>query len=580
MAPIDRYDVVIAGGGPAGATLAATLAKNTSLRIAVVEKERFPRDHIGESFIPNNPHLAQSGALEKVLSSDCWVKKFGGIYAWDPEEPARTFFNNPEVQRDGIHAWAMHVNRAEFDEILLRHAASLGVEVLEGREVEGVENVQDGVKVKLRDASDLVGRLFVDATGRTRNLFTGQKMGWLSASRNVAFWTHVVDGKPAETIDAKWNIFREQSMSAIGCFAFEDGWFWYIPVPRTVNGKRQTTHSLGLITDPEVLKRKGKDLKRSSTLLELASGVPWLRDLVGSARPVYETAETAANYNMISNTLGSYDDRWLLLGDSAFFVDPLFSTGVTFVLTEAIVMAKLIHHTLDDGLTDDDKRSLWRHYDISWRNTGRLFALLFDQWYLAISRIHGGPYWQERIEANEASERIRSETFQSLVDASVPPPLMAVLSKGSNKMDDLEADGPLLELLHRFQEKDVTESTRVKLRDGVGIEERLFFEDWNAYFRLVSLSAADRRKFWADSLRYRGMVPSFFHSPLRHGLTFSSGDGDEDTGVDIAGMELASDFTQLLKSGISHRQIEASGNKMAGRAMRDLLRAGLLEPVS
>ena len=545
----------------------------------MVEKETFPREHIGESFIPINSHLAQSGALEKVLSSDCWIKKFGGIYAWDPDAPSRTFFNNPEVERQGIHAWAMHVNRAEFDEILLRHASSLGVEVREGSEVVGVETIEDGVRVRLRGEPEIHGRIFVDATGRTRNLFTGEKMGWLSTSRNVAYWTHLVGGEPAETIDAGWNVFHGTDMSVIGCFAFQDGWFWYIPVPRMVDGERRTTYSLGLVTDPEVLKKKGKDLKRAETLLELAREVPWLRDLVKQARPIYETANTAANYNMIAESLGSYDDRWLLLGDSGFFVDPLFSTGVSFVLSEAIVMAKLIHHTLADGLGDADKRSLWRHYDVAWRNKGRLFALLIDQWYLAISRIHKGPYWQERLRANPASERLRAETFQSLVDANVPNALMTVLSRGSGKLEDLESDGPLLELLRHFDRNLVDGDTTVRLRGDVEIDERLFFEDWNSYFMLQSLSVADRRLFWSDPLRFRGMVPSFFHSPLRLGVTFSR-PGARDTGVDIPGLELSSGLIEKLEAGISYRALEGADDPVRRRVGRDLLRAGLLEPVS
>src|SRR4029079_5571779 len=94
------FDVIIMGGGPAGATLAALLAKQTKLSIAVLEKENFPREHIGESFSHRLiPILADSGALPKVLASDCWVRKFGGFYAWDPAAPMATFFEHAAASR-------------------------------------------------------------------------------------------------------------------------------------------------------------------------------------------------------------------------------------------------------------------------------------------------------------------------------------------------------------------------------------------------------------------------------------------------------------------------------------------------
>src|SRR5262245_49424141 len=120
------YDVVIMGGGPAGATLGAILAKRTSLKVGLFEKEFFPRERIGESLSATVlPVLSYSGVLPKVLASDFYsAPKPGGFFAWDPgfEDPWVAFFNQPMYEQHGVLNFSIHVNRSEFDELLLDHA--------------------------------------------------------------------------------------------------------------------------------------------------------------------------------------------------------------------------------------------------------------------------------------------------------------------------------------------------------------------------------------------------------------------------------------------------------------------------
>src|SRR5262245_53134433 len=104
------YDVVIVGGGPAGATLGARLKRETDLSVAIFEAEFFPRDHIGETFVHTIvPSIVESGAFRKVMDSDCYVKKGGGFYSWDPKQPWSTYFEHGLHERDGYFRWSIHV---------------------------------------------------------------------------------------------------------------------------------------------------------------------------------------------------------------------------------------------------------------------------------------------------------------------------------------------------------------------------------------------------------------------------------------------------------------------------------------
>ncbi|NJK32632.1 MAG: NAD(P)/FAD-dependent oxidoreductase [Deltaproteobacteria bacterium] len=346
----ELYDVVIAGGGPGGATLAALLARETQLRVLVLEAERFPRDHIGESFVhPIIPNLERSGALGKVLASECWVKKYGGYYAWDPAQPWATYFEHEQHENDGFYRWAIHVNRAEFDQILLDHAAASGAEVREETPVTAVERVGDHTRVTLGERGEVRCRLFVNATGRTSNTTISGEKAFLSAYRNIAIWGHVRDAKPAQSLAGDWNIFKEEDLSPIGNFAFDDGWVWYIPVPRMVDGVRVRAHSVGIVTDPAALKQPGKDFRDPALFMATVREIPLLRELVGDATLIGDTLHTATNYSRISGKMCDWESKEIRIGDAAFFVDPLFSSGVNFAIIHATAAALLIKLTFDEA---------------------------------------------------------------------------------------------------------------------------------------------------------------------------------------------------------------------------------------
>ncbi|MBI3549080.1 MAG: tryptophan 7-halogenase [Elusimicrobia bacterium] len=469
------YDVAIMGGGPAGATLAARLARETALSVAVFEAEFFPRDHIGESFVHSViPVLQESGALPKVLASDCWVKKFGGYYAWS-DRPWPTYFEHAAWRKDGHLRWSIHCNRPEFDQILLEHARSSGAEVFEGTPVTAVRRAGGVTRIELGDAGETSARIFVNCSGRTGSSTIVGNKPFLSQYRNIAIWNHVVGAKPPQSVPGDWNLFSEKNLSPIGCFIFEDGWFWYIPVPKIIQGRRVRTHSLGMVTDPSVLQQPGKRYTDPETFMRKAKSVRFLGELLKDAELVSDKFLTATNYSRISERMCDFDAGEIRVGDAAYFVDPLFSSGVHFALQHASAAFILIRAALDRAVPQSLARDLWEDYDAILRTVAQGFALGIDQWYHEIAKDNpGSAYWGHR--GGEQTFATREETFAGLVNGSVGGDMLQIMSKGTNAIDSLGEDGSLRRTMRRLADREPPADALVRLKPEVRIKESATIE--------------------------------------------------------------------------------------------------------
>src|SRR6266478_4840591 len=164
---IDAYDVAIIGGGPAGSS-AATLLARAGRRVIVIEREKFPRFHIGESLLPFSMKAFTRMGLHEKFARAGFMKKFGGEIFASCSETGTKFYFKDAYRSQTDHAY--QVTRSDFDKVLLDHAAESGAEVQEQTPVEAVEFSNHGVDLSVRSsgsANSIQARYLVDASGRT-----------------------------------------------------------------------------------------------------------------------------------------------------------------------------------------------------------------------------------------------------------------------------------------------------------------------------------------------------------------------------------------------------------------------------
>ena len=315
-------DVLVVGGGPAGSAISTLLAEK-GWHVEVLEKDKHPRFHIGESLLPHTlPFLKRLGVLEEV--EKIGLKKYGAEVVSFYHNKKVTFYFSQAL--DKMHPYAFQVRRSEFDEILIQNTRSKGAKVHEGMRATDVEFLQNGSSlIKAMDSRDETymwdARYLVDATGR--DAFLPSLLGFKRRNphhNSVAIFSHFEGVEPLEGIDA----------GNISISWFDYGWFWIIPF-------KDGTASVGAVCWPSYLKTRKTDLDR------------FFRSTISLCPPVAERLR-GAKLKMPAMVAGNYSYQatkmvgpgYLLVGDSYAFVDPVFSTGVHLAMNSAILGADLV----------------------------------------------------------------------------------------------------------------------------------------------------------------------------------------------------------------------------------------------
>ena len=318
----NNCDVLVVGGGPAGSTAAALLAES-GLDVVLLEKDRHPRFHIGESLLPFNlPLFERLGVADKVerMGMPKW-----GVDFVSPIHAKTATFEFADAWNKGL-PYSFQVRRSEFDHILLKNAAAKGATIVEGCRVLHLDLDQpEGVEVvALSEAGEKRhwrARFLIDASGR--DTLVANKLGIKERNRrhaSAAIYGHFTGARRQDG----------RAEGNISIFWFEHGWFWFIPLA-------DGTTSVGAVCPPDYLKSRKTDV--TTLFHEMIGKTPALFDRLSNAT-MTGAATATGNYSYRARKMTGRN--YLMVGDAYAFIDPVFSTGVYLAMNSAVRAADTV----------------------------------------------------------------------------------------------------------------------------------------------------------------------------------------------------------------------------------------------
>jgi len=326
-------DVIIIGGGPAGSALGAYLSL-AGIDNIIFEKAMHPRPHVGESLVPSTTRIFKDIGFLETMEREGFVKKYGA--SWHPPSRQNQFdIEFREFPQEGVDQdYTYHVNRGKFDMLLLHHARSLGSKVYQGIHVKEVLFKNDyacGVMFKIgNQAFRISAKMVVDATGRDtiigRQLKIKKKDPIFNQYAVHAWFENVGKG-----------IGASQEYIHIYFLPVERGWVWQIPITDKIT-------SIGVVVEKDVFKQSKLGIeqyfdKHINSNADLAIAMQ-------NARRVNEF-KTEGDYSYSMKKF--VGNGFLLVGDAARFVDPIFSSGISVALYSAKFASEQIRESLKSG---------------------------------------------------------------------------------------------------------------------------------------------------------------------------------------------------------------------------------------
>lgn len=350
------FDVLVIGAGPSG-TVAASHLANQGHTVLIVEKQQFPRLVVGESLLPlSMGHFEEVGLLPALDAMDLEVKA-GAKFIKDDSYFHLSFAENHTPG----WTWTWQVPRADFDKALADATERKGVAIKYGNMLDAIDFRPEDVSFRLRDANgtteDMTCRFVIDSSGNG---------GVLSQMLEIP--THITDtGRMAAFTHVEDNTRHLHPEPMQICFDIlkRDLWFWVIPFSNGTTsigmvGNRSYFSHMGEKTDEEALRMM---IQRSKRFRDRFGAMPF------KFSPIVHKDYTRATERFIG-------DRFVLTGNCAEFLDPVFSSGVAFATESGLVAAKLVDRQLKGEKID------WQKDYVDHMEQGiRVFRTYVNQWY-------------------------------------------------------------------------------------------------------------------------------------------------------------------------------------------------------
>jgi halogenation protein CepH len=395
---MEHFDVVVAGGGPGGSTVAALVAK-AGHRVLLLERERFPRYQIGESLLPATVHgICTLLGVRDAINAAGFTRKRGGTFRWGKrDEPWSFAFTNSSALNTEV-GYAYQVERSRFDAILLDNAARLGVDVRQEHSVVDFVRDQDRiVGVRYLDASghqrEARAQYVVDASGNQTRL--AAQIGSRTYSkffRNVALFCYFENGRRLPPPN-EGNILS---------VAFRHGWFWYIPLTPTLT-------SVGAVVahDEAARVQAGHERAMRGFIAECPLIAEYLSHATRVTDGPYGRFRVRTDYSYCLSTF--WQPGAMTVGDAACFVDPVFSSGVHLATYAGLQAARAINSCLRGDV--DEARGFAEFERRYRREFGHFYEFLMA--FYDMNQDESSYFWSARkvIQSDESEQ----EAFLRLV---------------------------------------------------------------------------------------------------------------------------------------------------------------------